>query len=141
MSINREIWRKASRLSEPRVVGAFAAGVLAAVLPWSRLRADFDERRAERASLAPLLAQASRAPVTFPEVVVSHPAHLHKLVYWDVTVQSSTSSYAAGRPAWPVFWTNPERVSRELNWNPAKVVARVEAVRDDAVWLEYLGKP
>jgi hypothetical protein len=141
MSINREIWRKASRLSEPRVAGAFAAGLVVGVMPWGRLRDDFNERQAQRRSMAPLVAEASRSPVTFPQVVVAHPAHLHKLVYWDVTVQSSSSSFVEGRPAWPVVWTNFERIPADQRWAPVKVVARVEAVKDDVVWLEYLGRP
>ena len=151
MWINREIWRRASpssrrrlafaRRQAPVAAGAALLGAFLVTVPWTEAYAHLRERRDQRAALAPLLAEASAAPLTFPEVVVSHPAHLHKVVCWEVTVQSSTSSYAEGRVAWPVVWTNPERVSRDLQWQPAKVVARVEAVRDDVVWLEYLGRP
>ena len=150
MWINREIWRRASpsnrrrlafaRRQAPVAAAAAVFGAFAVTVPWNEAYAHLRERSAERAALAPLLDEASRKPLTFPEVVVSHPAHLHKLVNWEVTVQSS-SSYVDGRVAWPVFWTNPERVRRDLQWHPVKVLARVEAVKDDAVWLEYLGRP
>jgi hypothetical protein len=93
-----------------------------------------------RAALAPLLAEAKAAHLTFPEVVVAHPAHAGKLVYWDVTVQSSTSSYAAGRPAWPVVWTNYGAVDGE-DVREDKVLARIAAVKDDVVYLDFLGRP
>lgn len=151
MSISREIWRRASPsnrrlalrawLLAPVALGAAVFVLACTQIPWASAFQGYQERRDERTALSPLLAEAERAALTFPEVVVSNPAHLHKLVYWDVTVQSSTSSFAEGRPSRPVVWTNPDRVSRDLMWYQTKVVARVEAVKDDTVWLEYLGKP
>jgi len=110
-------------------------------VPWGGAIEHMRERSQERAALAPLLAEAKLSALTFPQVVVAHPAHLGKAVYWEVTVQSSTSSYAEGRPAWPIAWTNPERVQSELLWHPTAVLARVAAVRDDVVYLDYLGRP
>jgi hypothetical protein len=156
MSINPVIWRKASRLSSPRLLRrvlrryekALLIGPALAVfllmgsqVPWASAYRGFGERRAERASLAPLLAEALRERLTFPQVVVAHPAHLGRVVYWEVTVQSSTSSYAEGRVNRPILWTNPERVARELQWYETPVLARVAAVREDAVYLDYLGRP
>ncbi len=150
MSISREIWRRASPSNRRRFavakrlapVAVFAAvfGAFAVTVPWSQTLAHLRERSDERAALAPFLAEAKLKPLTYPEIVVSHPAYLHKLVYWEVTVQSSTSSYASGRPAWPVVWTNPERLPRDL-YQPATVVARVDNVLNDAVYLEYVGRP
>ena len=113
---------------------------LALRLPWPEVMAGLKERRAQRAALAPMIAQASKDALSFPEVVVAHPAHAGKLVYWDVTVQSSTSSFAAGRPAWPVAWTNPDRVAAE-SVREDRVLARVAAVKDGVVLLDYLGRP
>ena len=152
MSISREIWRKASPSNRrlvasalrrfPVAAGAALFGAFFVTVPWTEAYAHLRERSDERAALAPFLAEARAKPVTFPEVVVSHPAYLHKLVYWDVTVQSSTSSYAAGRPAWPVVWTNPERLPKDAPlWQQTALLARVENVRDDVVFLEYVGKP
>ena len=143
MSISREIWRKASRLSKryaPVAAGAALFGAFAVTVPWNQALAHLRERSDERAALAPYLAEAKLKSLTYPEVVVSHPAYLHKLVYWDVTVQSSTSSFAAGRPAWPVVWTNPERLPEGM-YHQVSVVARIDNVLNDAVYLEYLGKP
>jgi hypothetical protein len=156
MSINPAIWRKASRLSSPRLLRRvlrrnarmLAVGpavvvflLMGSQVPWAGAFEGFKERRAERAALAPILAEALRERLTFPQVVVAHPAHLGKVVYWDVTVQSSTSSYAEGRVNRSILWTNPERVQRELQWFETPVLARVAAVRDDAVYLDYLGRP
>lgn len=151
MSISREIWRRASPSNRRRLVrakrlaplaaGAGLFGAFLVSVPWGAAFAHMQDRSAERAALAPLLAEAERADLTFPQVVAANPAHLNKLVYWEVTVQSSTSSYASGRLNWPVVWTNPGRVSRDQLWSPTYVLARVAAVRDDAVVLDYLGKP
>ena len=143
MWINRETWRKASRSSKryaPVAAGAALFGAFAVSVPWNEAFAHLRERQDQRAALAPLLAEASLKPVTFPEVVVAHPAYLHKLVYWDVTVQSSTSSFAAGRPAWPIVWTNPERLPEGL-YHQTSVVARIDNVLNDVVYLEYVGRP
>jgi hypothetical protein len=156
MSINPAIWRKASRLSDPRLLlsrlsgsaKALVAGPLLAVAflmcaraPWADAFVQIRARSAEREALAPLLREAKRESLTFPQVVVAHPAHLGKVVYWEVTVQSRDSSYAEGRPAWPIAWTNPDRAQSELMWYPTAVLARVAAVRDDVVYLDYLGRP
>ncbi len=155
MSINPAIWRKVSRsnrrLSRIFLTVAAASVVLCAagsvLVPFltseylSGALRGFRERRAERDALAPVLVEAKRAGLTFPQVVVSHPAHAGKAVYWDITVASSTSSYAEGRPAWAIVWTNPERVRAELNFTHERVLARVAAVRDDSVLLDYLGRP
>ena len=151
MSISREIWRRASPSNKRRFLGAkrlaplaLGAGLFGAFLvtvPWGEAFANMQNRRFERSQLEPLRAEAARDALTFPQVVASHPAHLHKLVLWEVTVQSSTNSFAEGRVSWPIVWTNQERVSHDLLWHPTTVVARVEGVRDDVVYLEYLGKP
>ncbi|UPT73549.1 MAG: hypothetical protein M0D55_17045 [Elusimicrobiota bacterium] len=151
MSISREIWRRASpsnrrrfaaaRRFAPLALGAGLFGAFLVTVPWGDALANMENRRAERAQLAPLLAEARTESLTFPQVVVSNPAHLNKVVYWDVTVQSSTASYADGRQSWPIVWTNPGRVSSELSWHQTAVLARVASVRDDVVWLEYLGRP
>ena len=156
MSISREIWRKASRLSDPRLLlsrlpgraKALAAGPLLVVAvlmcaraPWADAFVQIRARGAAREALAPLLREAKRESLTFPQVVVAHPAHLGKVVYWEVTVQSRDSSYAAGRPSWPTLWTNPERVQSELMWYPTAVLARVAAVKGEVVYLDYLGRP
>ena len=140
MSINPAIWRKASRWSK-RVALAVLVAAGAASVPWARLAAGYQERRAQRTALAPLIADAEREHLTFPQVVVAHPAHANKTVYWLVTVQSSTSSYAHGRPSWPILWTNPERVQAEHMYQPERVLARVAAVKDEAIYLEYIGRP
>jgi len=77
--------------------------LMGAQIPWAGAYEGFKERRAERAAMAPLLAEAQREALSFPQVVVAHPAHMGKVVLWDV--------------------------------------ARVAAVRDDAVYLDYLGRP
>lgn len=151
MSISREIWRRASpsnkrlflraRAALPAAIGVSFVALCLTQVPWASALDHMRERSGERAALAPLLADARRENLTFPQVVVAHPAHLNKVVYWDVTVQSSTSSYADGRPSYPVIWTNPERVSRELLWYQTPVLARVQNVYRDVVYLEYLGKP
>ncbi len=151
MSISREIWRRASRsnrrallrvwLLAPVALGAAVFVLACTQVPWASAFQGFQQRREESGALAPLVVEARRESLTFAQVVVAHPAHLHKLVLWDVTVQSSTSSFAEGRASRPVVWTNPERVSQDLMWYQTRVVARVEAVKDDTVWLEYLGKP
>lgn len=156
MSINPGIWRKASRLSEPRLLWralplpakAFVlstAGWLllltAARLPWAEAAGHYRQRRVEREALAPLLADARRDSLTFPQVVVSHPAYYNKTVYWNVSVTSATS-YAEGRPYWTILWTNPERVEAEhLSYQDERVLARVAAVKEDVVYLEFLGRP
>jgi hypothetical protein len=140
MSINPETWRKASRLSDPRVVAAVVLAAAAAATPWGHLRASYLERRAERDALAPILAEAERLNLTFPQVVVSHPAHVGKPVYWAVQVVSTSSTRVDEHPAWQVLWTNPERVRRDSIYGD-RVLARVAAVRDDAVYLDYLGRP
>jgi hypothetical protein len=145
--INREIWRKALRSSKLRALGAvLAAAALAAVIPWRRIGADFLERRAQREAIAASLAEARAANISFPQVVVGHPDYLGKAVYWDVTTTSMTVTYAAGytagRPGWPIVWRNPQKVRAEIEWvNQTKVLARVMGVRDDVVYLEYLGRP
>ncbi len=105
----------------------------------------YRERKAEREFLASSLTEARRERLTFPQVVVAHPAHLGKPVYWDVTVTSATSSdavgYAEGRPAWRVLWTNPDRVWAERLSSHERVLARVAVVKDDVVSLTYLGRP
>lgn len=151
MSISREIWRRASQsnrrallrvwLLAPVALGSVVFVLACTQVPWASAFQGYQQRRSERAALSPLLVEAEKNALTFPQVVASNPAHLHKLVSWTVTVQSSTSSYAEGRVSWPIAWTNPERVSRDLMWHPAKVLARVEAIKDDTVWLEYLGEP
>jgi hypothetical protein len=121
-------------------LAAGAALSLASRAPWGEVLAGLRERRDQRAALAPIVAEAERAHLTFPEVVVAHPAHAGKAVYWDVVVQSSTSSFAGGRPAWPVVWTNPDRVAAE-QIRDDKVLARVAGVKDEVVYLDYLGRP
>lgn len=156
MSTNRGTWRKASRLSNPRLlwrIASFPAKAFAVSLalwlallgawrlPWAETAANFRERRAEREALSPILADARRSNLTYPQVVVAHPAHLGKAVYWDVTVVSTSTSYAEGRPGWSVVWSNPERAAAELLHNHGRVVARVAAVDRDGVYLDYLGRP
>lgn len=156
MSINPETWRKALRLSDLRLLRrvlsrrakALIAGplivlavLMGAQVPWADTFASFRQRSSERSALAPLLVVAKRDHLTFPQVVASHPAHLGKVVYWEVTVQNSTSSYAEGRISWPIVWTNPDRAQSELMWYPTPVLARVAAVSNDMVWLDYLGRP
>lgn len=151
MSISREIWRRASpsnkrlflraKRTVPLALGGAAFVAFLFTFPWVEAWGNMQMRRSERAQLEPLRAEAARDALTFPQIVASHPAHLHKLVVWEVTVQSSTSSYAEGRVSWPIIWSNPDRVSQDLLWHPTTVVARVEGVRDDVVILEYLGKP
>ena len=155
MSINPAIWQKASRLSDPRllwrvtpytakvavVTTAFClALMMGAQLPWAQTFQNYQQRHAQRVALAPILAEARHSDLTFPQVVVSHPAFVNKTVYWDVTVTSATS-YAEGRPAWPIIWTNPERVNAEYIHQHQRVLARVTAVREDTVYLEFLGRP
>ncbi len=155
MSINPAIWRKASRLSSPRLlwrvlprpakaalVGpAFIVFLLAgAQIPWATAFQGFQQRRAERASLAPLFEEAERLDLTFPQVVVAHPAYVGKPVYWAVQ-SGSTSARIEEHPAWLVVWTNPERVNDDQVYGTTKVLARVAAVNGDAVYLDYLGRP
>ncbi|MBI4061815.1 MAG: hypothetical protein HY403_10320 [Elusimicrobia bacterium] len=128
-------------MSDPRVAGALAAAAAAAAMPWGSIRDGYRERRAEREFLAPIFAEARRDRLTFPQVVVTYPAYAGKPVYWDVTVASSSTSYAEGRPAWPIVWTNPDRVKARLSSSQERVLARVAAVRDDVVYLDYLGRP
>ena len=155
MSTNHGIWRKASRLSEPRLLwrvlplpakacvlvsmGSLLL-LLGARLPWAQAAQHFHERQAERAGLAPLVAEAERLNLTFPEVVVSYPAHLGKPVYWPVSVISTSTTRVQEHPAWLIVWTNPERVHDDQVYS-TKVLARVAAVRGDAVYLDYLGRP
>ncbi|MCR4296134.1 MAG: hypothetical protein NUW21_11420, partial [Elusimicrobia bacterium] len=88
------------------------------------------------------LAASGGEGLTFPQVIVAHPAHLGKAVYWDVTVVSTTTSYAEGRPGWSVVWNDPRRAVDEIvQYNHARVLARVAAVDRDAVYLDYLGRP
>lgn len=154
MSTNRGTWRKASRLSDLRPNARFLARVFGVSLllglallgawrlPWAATAANYRERRAERAALKPILADARREGLTFPQVVVTYPAHLGKTVYWDVTVVSTTTSYAEGRPAWSVVWNDPRRAADEIvQHNHARVLARVAAVDRGAVYLDYLGRP
>lgn len=157
MSTNRGTWRKASRSSDPRLLRrnapfaakAFAVSLLlwlallgAWRLPWAATAANFRERRAERAALRPILSDARREGLTFPQVVVAFPAHLGKTVYWDVTVVSTSTSYAEGRPAWRVVWNDPQRAADEIvEHNHARVLGRVAAVDRDAVYLDFLGRP
>jgi len=155
MSINPAIWPKASRWSKPRLlwralpfsVKAFAVSaafwlalLAAAWLPWAKTARDFRERRAERESLAPLRAEAERLRLTFPQIVVVHPAYVGKPVYWAVQVISTSSTRVDEHPAWRVIWTNPERVQDERIYRD-KVLARVAAVDGEAVYLDYLGRP
>lgn len=155
MSINPAIWRKASRLSSPRLFWrvlprpAKAALVgpvfvvfllMGAQIPWATAFQGFQQRRAERANLAPLLAEAERLSLTFPQVVVAHPAYIGKPVYWAVQVISTSNTRIEEHPAWQVIWTNPERVHDEQIYS-TKVLARVAAVNGDAVYLDYLGRP
>ena len=110
--------------------------------PWASALAHLRERSDERAALASLLADAKRENLTFPQVVVAYPAHLNKTIYWNVTVQSSSSSFAEGNPSCPIVWTNPDRVrSAELRVYSTPVLARIAGVRDDVVYLDYLGRP
>ena len=155
MSINPGILRKASRLSDPRLLwriapfparafvvslGCWLVVLAASQLPWGAMEGNFRLRRAERAALAPVLADARRSNLTFPQVVAAHPAHLGKAVYWDVTVVSTHTSYAEGRPGWSVVWSDPRRASDEIQ-SHARVLARVAAVDRDGVYLDYLGRP
>lgn len=148
MSTNPETWRKALRLSDRRLLARFAllvasgvAVLLAAIsLPWTDIAQAFHERQDERAALAVVLAEAKRLDLTFPQVVVSHPAHVGKPVYWDVSVLSSSASWVEGHPAWPIIWTNPDRVKAERIWKD-RVLARVAVVMDEAVYLEFVGRP
>ncbi|MBI3288010.1 MAG: hypothetical protein HYZ74_00660 [Elusimicrobia bacterium] len=121
---------------------ASAAIALLWAVPWARLNHDFHERRDERRSMASLLGEANRLALTFPQVVVSHPAYAGKPVYW-VVAPSSAASYAEGRPSWPVLWTNPDRFTAEMPGSSFhnRVLARVAAVKDDTVYLEYVGMP
>lgn len=157
MSTSRGTWRKASRSSDPRLLWrrapfpakAFAVSLAlwlallgARRLPWAETAANYRERRAERAALSPILADARREGLTFPQVVVAHPAHLGKTVYWDVTVVSTTTSYAEGRPGWRVVWNDPQRAADDIvQSGHARVLAKVAAVDRDAVYLDYLGRP
>lgn len=151
MSISREIWRRASPSNKrlflrakrlaPLAAGAGLLGAFLVSVPWAGAFAHMRGRSFERSQLAPLLAEAEREALTFPQVVVSYPAHHNKLVYWEVTVQSSTSSYASGRISWPIVWSNQAQVYGELSSYPTYVLARVVGVRDDVVALDYLGKP
>ncbi len=151
MSISREIWRRASPSNKRRLLRAKRAFPLAAgaalfgaylvSVPWGQAYANMRARSDERSRLAPLVAEAERENLTFPQVVVSYPAHHNKLVYWNVTSPSSTTSYASGRPAWGVVWADPELVARDLPWQGGRVVARVVGVRGDFVALDYLGRP
>lgn len=148
MSTNPETWRKALRLSDRRLLARFAllavSGVAvllaAASLPWADIAQAFCERHDERAALAAVLAEAKRLHLSFPQVVVSHPAHAGKPVYWDVSVISSTASWVEDHPAWPIIWTNPDRVKAERIWKD-RVLARVAAVSDEVVYLEFVGRP
>jgi hypothetical protein len=141
MSINPAIWRKALRLSSPLVLGSVLTAAAAVATLWGRLRDGYQERKAERSFLAAHLAEARRDQLTFPQVVVSYPAYHDKTVYWNVRV-SSVASFAEGRPGWPILWTNPERVETLLMpYQDAHVLARVAAVREDTVYLEFLGRP
>lgn len=130
MSTNPETWRKALRLSDPRLLwrvasfptrvfvissAVWAVLLVAASLPWADTAQALRERASERAELAPVFAEAKRLDLTFPQVIVSHPA-------------------------WPIIWTNPDRVKAERIWKD-RVLARVAAVMDDAVYLEFVGRP
>lgn len=157
MSTNRGTWRRASRLSSSRrlwglppfwaksFAASLALGLALLVvwhLPWASTAANFRERRAEREAMKPILAHARREGLTFPQVVVTFPAHLGKTVYWDVTVVSTSTSYAEGRPGWKVVWNDPQRAAVEIvEHNHARVLGRVAAVDRDAVYLDYLGRP
>jgi len=142
LSEPRLLWRVAPLWAKAFVVttGFWLVLLTGIRLPWAEAAQNFRQRRAERASLASLLSDARRDALTFPQVVVSHPAFFNKTVYWNVTVTSSTS-YAEGRPAWPIVWTNPERVRSEPVYATDRVLARVAGVKEDAVYLDYLGRP
>ena len=151
MSISLEIWRRASpsnrRLvrrvlrSVPAALGVVALLAFASQVPWAGAIAQLQARNNERSALAPLLADAKREGLTFAQVVVAHPAHLNKPVYWNVTVQSSTASYVDGRQSWSVVWTNPDRAEAELPRYQTWILARVAGVREEVVYLDYLGRP
>ncbi|MDP3541904.1 MAG: hypothetical protein Q8T11_05485 [Elusimicrobiota bacterium] len=143
MSEPRLLWRLT-----PFPARAFAVSLLLWLallggwrLPWAETAGNFRERRTERAVLSPILAEARREGLTFPQVVVAHPAHLGKPVYWDVTVVSTTTSYAEGRPGWSVVWIDPERAAVDFLHGHGRVLAKVAAVDRDAVYLDYLGRP
>lgn len=91
------------------------------------------------------LSEAKSLDLTFPQVVVAHPSYAGKPVYWEITAISSSVSYADGRPGWPIVWTNPE--SLRDSWDTvgynahARLLARVAAVNDGAVYLDYVGRP
>lgn len=116
-----------------------------ASLPWTGIIEHYRERSVEKETLTSVLAEAKRLDLTFPQVAVAHPACAGKPVYWEITAISSSISYAAGRPAWPIVWTNPE--SLRGSWSTmgtnarTRLLARVAAVNDGAVYLDYVGNP
>ena len=141
MSINPAIWRKASRWSRPAAFAVLVAACIAAV-PWARLREDFKIRRVERDALASAFAEAQRENLTFAQVVVAHPAYMGKSVYWEVTPGGDIGSgYVEGRPNRCVQWTNRTLADPEMNGARQRVLARVAGVKDNLVYLEYLGRP
>lgn len=151
MSTNLETSRKVSpssdrrrRMARAAVAAAVGCAALFAAsrLPWMKLLENARERRDERASLAPLAAEAERAAATYPQVVDSYPLHKDKAVYWDVSVTSATS-YVDGRISRTVLWTNPESVARaDLEYRKnVRLLARVADVKGGVVFLEYLGRP
>jgi hypothetical protein len=131
------------------LLGAAAALLLVSSEPFflglGRAYFSFRERRAEKRALAPLVAAARSAPVSYDEAVRSPQAFKDRPVVWCVDHVAPGTTYLAGKPSQPLTWTEEGEVplnSPQSGGGCTWVVAAVEGrPSSQGLLLRLIGRP